>query len=202
MHPNMTGTAVVAVMLAAIIVIAEVAGAGAEAAAAPQLLQSQHVRAARFGPEARAGYAAGYGYGGVRVPVAVQSAAAVGGSVHLHRRCQRRHQRQRCYADAPPAVVGCVPSAVCKPDLSACACGASPLVEQLRRFDPVVRPVQTVVPKVTAVEPSVTVQKTYVDVPILHHHADHRLTYAAAGPAVVVQADYASPYYNYQVVDR
>ncbi|XP_001949093.2 uncharacterized protein LOC100168836 [Acyrthosiphon pisum] len=202
MHPNMTGTTVVTVMLAAIIVIAEIARAEAEAAAAPQLLQSQHVQAAQFGPEARAGYAAGYGYGGVQVPVAVQSAAAVGKSVHLHQQYQQQHQQQQYYADAPPAVVGYVPSAVYKPDLSAYAYGASPLVEQLRRFDPVVRPVQTVVPKVTAVEPSVTVQKTYVDVPILHHHADHRLTYAAAGPAVVVQADYASPYYNYQVVDR
>lgn len=194
----MTGATVVTAMLAAVIVIAEIAGAEAEAAAAPQLLQSLHAQAVQLGPEARAGYAAGYGYGGVQVPVAVQAAAAAGKSVHLQQQYQQQHQQQQqYYADAPPAVVGYVPSAVYKPDLSAYAYGASPHVEQLRRFDPVVRPVHTVVPKVTAVEPSVTVQKTYVDVPVLHHQ-----TYAAAGPAVVVQADYASPYYNYQVVDR
>lgn len=200
----MAGVTVATAMLAAaIIVVSGIAGAEAEAAAAPQLLQPLHAQAAQFGPEARAGYAAGYGYGGVQVPVAVQAAAAVGKSVHLHQQYQQQHQQQQYYADAPPAaVVGYVPTAVYKPDLSAYAYGASPHVEQLRRFDPVVRPVHTVVPKVTAVEPSVTVQKTYVDVPILHHHVDHRLTYAAAGPAAVVQADYASPYYNYQVVDR
>lgn len=198
----MTSATVATVMLAAIIVIVEIERTKAEAAAAPQVLQSPHVQASQFGPEARAGYAAGYGYGGVQVPVAVQATAAVSKSVHLNQQYQQQNQQQQYYADGPPAFVGYVPSAVYKPDLSAYAYGASPHVEQLRRFDPVVRPVHTVVPKVTALEPSVTVQKTYVDVPILHHPADHRLTYAATGPAVVVQADYASPYYNYQVVDR
>ncbi|KAL5240132.1 hypothetical protein ACI65C_007542 [Semiaphis heraclei] len=193
----MTG-ALATVMLATVIVVAGIAGAEAEAAAAPQLqLQSLHAQAVQLGPEARAGYAAGYGYGGVQVPVAVQAAAAVGKSVHLHQQYQQQYQQQQYYADGPHAVVGYVPTAVYKPDLSAYAYGASPHVEQLRRFDPVVRPVHTVVPKVTAVEPSVTVHKTYVDVPV-----HHRLTYAAAGPAAVVQADYVSPYYNYQVVDR
>ncbi|XP_015379960.1 PREDICTED: uncharacterized protein LOC107173792 [Diuraphis noxia] len=201
----MTGATVVAtVMLAAVIVVAGIAGAEAEAAAAPQLQQSLHAQVTQYGPEARAGYAAGYGYGGVQVPAAVQAAAAVGKSVHLHQQYQQQYQQQQYYADGPhAAVVGYVPTAVYKPDLSAYAYGVSPHVEQLRRFDPVVRPVHTVVPKVTAVEPSVTVHKTYVDVPVLHHHvADHRLAYAGAGPAAVVQADYVSPYYNYQVVDR
>jgi len=193
----MTSATVVAVMIAAVVVVADIAGAKAEAAAAaaPQVPQPVHLQTAQFGPEAR-GYAAGYGYGGVQVPVSVHAAAVVGKSVPLH-----HHPQQQYYADGPPVVVGYAPSAVYKPDLSAYAYGASPHVEQLRRFDPVVRPVQTVVPKVTAVEPSVTVQKTFVDVPVLHHH-DQRLSYVASGPAAVVQADYASPYYNYQVVDR
>ncbi|CAH1709840.1 unnamed protein product [Aphis gossypii] len=183
----MTSAILVAAMLAAVVVVV------AEAAAIPQLPQ-----AAQFGPEAR-GYAPGYGYGGVQVPVSVQATPAVGKSVHLH----QHHQQQHYYADASaPVVVGYAPSAVYKPDLSAYAYGASPDVEALRRFDPVVRPVQTVVPKVTAVEPSVTVQKSFVDVPVVHHHG-HRLAYVtAAGTAAVVSADYAAPYYNYQVVDR
>lgn len=182
----MTSAILVTAMLAAVVVVAE-------AAAIPQLPQ-----AAQFGPEAR-GYAPGYGYGGVQVPVSVQATPAVGKSVHLH----QHHQQQQYYADASaPVVVGYAPSAVYKPDLSAYAYGASPDVEALRRFDPVVRPVQTVVPKVTAVEPSVTVQKSFVDVPVVHHH-DHRLAYVTvAGTAAVVPADYAAPYYNYQVVDR
>lgn len=188
MNLNMTSATLVAAVLAAVVVVVV-----AEAATIPRLPQ-----AALFGPEAR-GYAAGYGYGGVQVPVSVQATPAVGKSVHLH----QHHQQQQYYADAStPVVVGYAPSAVYKPDLSAYAYGASPDVEQLRRFDPVVRHVQTVVPKVTAVEPSVTVQKTFVDVPVVHHH-DHRLAYVtAAGTAAVVQADYAAPYYNYQVVDR
>lgn len=174
-------SAVVTMMLAVVAVVAGIA----EAAAAPQLLQQLHQQA-QSGPEAR-GYAAGYGYAGAQVPVAVNSAAVVGKSAHP----------QQYYAAADgPQVVGYVPSAVYKPDLSAYAYGSSPYVEQLRRFDPVVRPVHTVVPKVTAVEPQVTVHKTYVDVPVLHHHQH------VAGPAAVVHADYASPYYNYQVVDR
>ncbi|XP_026810098.1 uncharacterized protein LOC113551804 [Rhopalosiphum maidis] len=192
MYPNMTSVTVVAVMFVAVILVADIAEAAA--AAAPQAPQPVHLQTAQFGPEAR-GYAAGYGYGGVQVPVSVHAAAVVGKSVPLH------HHQQQYYADGPSVVVGYAPSAVYKPDLSAYAYGASPHVEQLRRFDPVVRPVQTVVPKVTAVEPSVTVHKTFVDVPVLHHH-DQRLPYVAAGPAAVVQADYASPYYNYQVVDR
>lgn len=188
----MTSATLVAAMLAAVVVVV------AEAAAIPQLPKPVHLQAAQLGPEARE-YAAGYGYGGVQVPVSVQATPAVGKSVHLH----QHHQQQQYFADASvPVVVGYAPSAVYKPDLSAYAYGASPDVEQLRRFDPVVRPVQTVVPKVTAVEPSVTVQKTFVDVPVVHHH-DHRLAYVTgAGTAAVVQADYASPYYNYQVVDR
>lgn len=131
---------------------------------------------AQFNPEAR-GYAASYGYGGVQVPVAVPVGPTVSKTVH--------------YADAP-VVVGYAPSAVYKPDLSAYAAASFPQVEQLRRFNPVVRPVHTVVPKVTAVEPSVTVQKTYVDVPVAE--------YRPAATAVVVQDP--STYYNYQVVDR
>ncbi|XP_025195928.1 uncharacterized protein LOC112595059 [Melanaphis sacchari] len=198
LHPNVSSAAVVAVMLAAVIVVAEIAGA--KAAAAPQLPQSVRLQTAQAGPEVR-GYAAAYGYGGVQVPVNVHAAAVVGKSVYLQQHHQQQQQQQQYYADGPPpaVVVGYAPSAVYKPDLSAYAYGASPHVEQLRRFDPVVRPVHTVVPKVTAVEPSVTVHKTYVDVPVLH---DHRLPYVAAGPTAVVQADYASPYYNYQVVDR
>lgn len=188
-----SGATLVAAMLAAVVVVV------AEAAMVPQLPQPVHLQqAAQFGPEAR-GYAAGYSYGGVQVPVSVQATPAVGKSVHLH----QHHQQQQYYADAStPVVVGYAPSAVYKPDLSAYAYGASPDVEQLRQFNPLVRHVQTVVPKVTAVEPSVTVQKTFVDVPVVHHH-DHRLAYVtAAGTAAVVQADYAAPYYNYQVVDR
>lgn len=134
---------------------------------------------AQFHPEAR-GYAVGYGYGyGAASPVAVgQVGTAVSKTVH--------------YADRA-TVVGYAPSAVYKPDLSAYAAASFPLVEQLRRFDPVVRPVHTVVPKVTAVEPSVSVHKYAVDVPIEY-----------GPPTVVVQQTdgaHESPYY-YQVVDR
>lgn len=122
----------------------------------------------QFNPEVR-GYAPGYGYGGVHQgPVAVQVGTAISKTVH--------------YADTP-TVVGYAPSAVYKPDLSAYAAASFPQVEQLHRFNPIVRPVHTVVPRVTAVEPSVTVQKTYVDVPVQ-----------------VVQD--ASPYYNYQLIDQ
>lgn len=118
---------------------------------------------AQFHP-AEAGYAAGYGYGGVQ-------------QVPAH------------YADAPTAV-GYAPSAVYKPDLSTYAAASSSFsqVEHLRRFNPVLRPVHTVVPKVTAVEPSVAVHKTYVDVPVHHEYR----------PTVVVQDP--SPYYNYYLV--
>lgn len=141
---------------------------------------------AQFGPEAR-GYAPGFGYGGVvQGPVAevpaVQVGTAVSKTVH--------------YADTP-TIVGYAPSAVYKPDLSAYAAASFPLVEQLRRFNPVVRPVHTVVPKLTAIEPSVSVHKTYVDVPVpvpisVHEHRP---------PASVVIQD-PSPYYGYQLVDR
>ncbi|XP_025420605.1 uncharacterized protein LOC112690746 [Sipha flava] len=152
-----------------------------ETAAAPQLLQPL---SSQFISEAK-GYATGYGYSGVQVPVAVQ----VGKTVQ--------------YAAAPPppppppppsAVVGYAPSFVYKPDLSAYAAASFPQVEQLHRFNPVVRPVHTVVPKVTAVEPSVTVQKTYVDVPVPE--------YRPPAAAVVVQDASPYNYYNYQLIDR
>lgn len=149
-----------------------VCGGIAEISAAPQL----QPLLAQFNPEAR-GYAASYGYGGVQVPAAVHVGPAVGETVH--------------YADAP-TVVGYAPSAVYKPDLSAYAAASFPQVEQLRRFNPVVRPVHTVVPKVTAVEPSVTVHKTYIDVPVAE--------YRPAPAAVVIQDP--STYYNYQIIDR
>lgn len=162
-----TGKSSVATLVVSVVLI--VGGAG-ETAAAPQLLQPL---SSQFSPEAR-GYATGYGYGGVQVPVAVQ----VGKTVQ--------------YADAPPpAVVGYAPSFVYKPDLSAYAAASFPQVEQLRRFNPVVRPVHTVVPKVTAVEPSVTVQKTYVDVPVPEYR-----------PPFVVQDASPYNYYNYQLIDR
>lgn len=169
-----------------IVVLVVVCGGiiGDRATASPQQLPL-HPLSAQFDP-AVAGYAAGYGYDGVQRAVRVGPAAVSVKAVH--------------YADAPnsivgyaPTVVGYAPSAVYKPDLSAYA--SFPQVEQLRRFNPVVRPVHTVVPKVTAVEPSVTVHKTYVDVPVpvpVHH--EYR-------PTVVVQDP--SPNYNYyQVVDR
>jgi len=157
-----------AVAALAIVAFCGIAGA----APAPQL----QPLAAQFEPEAK-GYAVGYGYGGVQAPVAaVQVGAAVGKTVH--------------YADQP-AVVGYAPS-VYESDLSAYAAASFPQVEQLRRFNPGFRPVHTVVPKVTAVEPSVTVHKTYVDVPVVHEY--HR-------PQLVHVRD-PSAYYNYQLVDR
>lgn len=142
---------------------------GARAAAAPQF----QPLSAQFGPEPRT-YAAGYGYGGVQTPVGIQVGAAVSK-----------------YAVDTPTAVGYAPSAVYKPDLSAYAAASFPQVEQLRRFNPVVRPVHTVVPQVTAFEPSVTVHKTYVDVPVHEYRP----------PAVVVVPDTSSSYYNYQIVD-
>lgn len=164
----------VAVMKLVVAVVLLIGGA-VETAAAPQLLQPL---SSQFNPEAR-GYAAGYGYGG-HAPVAVQVGKAVQ------------------YADVPRTVaVGYgAPSFVYKPDLSAYAAASFPQVEQLHRFNPVVRPVHTVVPKVTAVEPSVTVQKTYVDVPV-------PTEYRPLAAAVVVQdAPSLSPYNHYQLIDR
>lgn len=158
------------------IVVVIVYGGIVDAAPAPQF----QPLSAQFAPEAR-GYAPGYGYDGVQQgPVAIQVGTAVSKTVH--------------YADAP-TVVDYAPSVVYKPDLSAYAAAPFPQVEQLHRFNPVVRPVHTVVPKVTAVEPTVTVQKTYVDVPVVHEYR------TAAVPAVQVVQD-GSPYYNYQLIDR
>lgn len=160
------------------VVVALACGGIAAPAAAPEL----QPLAVQFDPEARA-YAANYGYGGVvPAPVAVQVGTAVSKTVH--------------YADQP-TVVGYAPYLTYKPDLSAYAAASFPQVEQLRRFNPGFRSVQTVVPKVTAVEPSITVQKTYLDVPVVHH--EYR-------PQVVQiqQQQHVDPssYYGYQVVDR
>lgn len=155
-----------------------VCGGIPETSAAPQL----QPLLAQFNPEAR-GYAAGYGYGhgGVQVPVAVHVVGPAVGKTVVH------------YADAP-TVVGYAPSAVYKPDLSAYAAASFPQLEQLHRFDPVVRPVHAVVPKVTAVKPSVTVHKTYIDVPVAE--------YRPAAAAVQAVQDPSIYSYNYQVVDR
>lgn len=156
-------------------------GGGRIAAQAPTAPQLQPL-SAQFGPEART-YAASYGYSGVQVPVDVHQVPV---GVHVGTAVSKTVH----YADSP-TVVGYAPSAVYKPDLSAYAAASFPQVEQLRRFNPVGRPVHTVVPKVTAVEPSITVQKTYVDVPVHEYHP----------PAVVVLPDTSSSYYNYQLVD-
>lgn len=146
-----------------------------ETAGTPQLLQPL---LSQFNPEAK-GYATGYGYSGVQVPVAVQ----VGKTVQYVATPS---------PPPPPAMVGY--AKVYKPDLSAYAAASFPQVEQLHRFNPVVRPVHTVVPKVTAFEPSVTVQKTYVDVPVPE--------YRPPAAAVVVQDASPYSYFNYQWIDR
>lgn len=155
-----------AVRLAATAIVAALACGGATAGPAPRpQLQPLLARFDAIEPGG-GGYAAAYGYGGHAAP-----------AVH--------------YADQPPAVVGYAPAAVYKPDLSAYAAAPWLQVEQLRRFDPVYRPVHTVVPKVTAVEPSVTVvHRTYADGPVAHGY----------GPVQPARAHDPPHYYDYQLI--
>lgn len=166
-----------AVRLAATAIVVALACGGATAGPAPRpQLQPLLARFDAIEPGG-GGYAAAYGYGGHAAP-AVRVGTAVGGTA-VH------------YADQPPTVVGYAPAAVYKPDLSAYAAAPWPQVEQLRRFDPVYRPVHTVVPKVTAVEPSVTVvHKTYADGPVVHGY----------GPVQPARAHDPPHYYDYQLI--
>ncbi|XP_050539866.1 uncharacterized protein LOC126904685 [Daktulosphaira vitifoliae] len=136
---------------------------------APQVVELKPL-SAQLNAESRA-YAAAYPYGAAQIGTAITK------TVH--------------YADTP-TVVGYAPT-VYKPDLSAYAAGSFPQVEQLRRFNPGVRQVQTVVPKVTAVEPSVVVQKVPYDVQV-PVPVEYRPSVA------VVTNDVAPPPYYYTYV--
>ncbi|XP_050422153.1 uncharacterized protein LOC126834343 [Adelges cooleyi] len=153
------------------------------AAAAPQTAELKPL-VTQLNPEARA-YAAAYPYSApaaVAVPAvpAAQVGTAITKTVH--------------YADTP-TVVGYAPT-VYKPDLSAFAAASFPQVEQLRRFNPGVRSVNAVVPKVTAVEPSVIVQKVPYEVP-LPVPVEYRPPFTVVTNDVV-----SSPYYYSYIHDR